>query len=199
MLVYLGCDPGTSDNMALAAIHPSGSIEVALCGTTKPAEARDRASSAATEISRAFSKLLLPQFCPAVLAMEWQCSRPNDPRPDNIIDLSAFVGIALATIQVRMGSTPLEIFLPTPDEWKGNVPKHVKQNRIVALAGLSHVQHALIMARIPVPKDLGKFQKTSSAKASDVIDAIGLAQWAKARAAMRDTVRSALAKPAPAR
>jgi len=197
MLVFLGCDPGTSDNMALAAIHPNGDISVALCGTTKPAEARDRASGAATEISRAFSKLLLPQFCPAVLALEWQCSRPNDPRPDNIIDLNGFAGIALATIQVRMGSTPLEIFLPTPDEWKGNVPKHVKQNRIVAMAGKLVVEAALVNARIPVPRNLGQFKDVSASKASDAIDAIGLAQWARARAALRNTVRSALAKPAP--
>ena len=197
MLIFLGCDAGTSDNMALAAIHPNGDIAVALCGNTKPAEARDRAAGAATEISRAFSRLLIPRNMAAVLALEWQCSRPNDPRPDNIIDLSAFVGIALATIQVRMGSAPLEVFLPTPDEWKGNVPKHVKQNRIVAMAGKDVVESALVSARIPVPKNLGQFKDTSSAMASDAIDAIGLAQWARARASLRNTVRSALAKPAP--
>ena len=190
-MLYLGLDPGTSDNMALAAILPNDDIVVALARAGEGKDARSRAATASAEVSRAFASLLLPRSLPGILALEWQRSLPGDKNPDNIIDLSAFAGIALATIQARF-SMPLEVFVPLPNEWKGEVPKHVKHNRIVALAGKARVESALAYARIPSPKDLGTFAKTFTGKASDVIDAIGLAQWARERAGLRNLLRSAI-------
>jgi hypothetical protein len=191
-MIFLGLDPGTSDNMAVAALLPDLTIRVALARGADGKDPRDRAPGLKAELFLALASLGLPRGTPGILALEWQQNRPGDPRPQNIIDLSAFAGIALAIVQVQFGSTPLEVFTPFPSDWKGQVPKHVKHNRIVALASIARVRSALQAADIPCPKDLGVFTKTFSGKASDAIDAIGLALWARDKAALRATVRRAI-------
>lgn len=195
-MIYLGCDPGTSGNMALAAIFPptfgGPSLRVRLAELASDAkDARARAPAMGAAVRCALLGLHLPIAMPGTMALEWQRPLPDDKNPQNICDLSAFAGIALATIQARFGM-PLEVFLPTPNEWKGEVPKHIKHNRIVAVAGLPAVRYALQEAQIPVPSNLGSFTKKFSGMASDAIDAIGLALWARDKAALRVAVRSAI-------
>lgn len=194
-MIYLGLDPGTSDNMALAVLFP-GDIRVALadCGDARDARARAVNAQAAVYQSFVQCSACLGAGQLGVLALEWQRPLPTDKRPVNICDLSAFAGIALATIQSLFGSG-LTVYTPLPEEWKGQVPKHIKHNRIVSAAGLALVVHALDRADIPVPKDLGAFKKEFTGKAGNALDAIGLTLWARERQQLQARVRSARLGP----
>jgi len=174
-MIYLGLDPGTKDNMVLAALLPDD-LRVATIDCGKDGDARSRTIVAAPAARGAIKALTLPEDA-ALLVVEWQRPLPGDKRPKNISDLSAFAGLAMGAIQGCFSN--LTVFTPTPDEWKGQVPKHIKHNRIVALAGLDRVRFALERAGIPVPASLGRFAREFSGKASNAIDAIGLALWGK--------------------
>lgn len=119
---------------------------------------------------------------PVVLAVEWQQERgQNDRAPaDDIINLCGFAGIAAGTVMTR-ASLVYDVYLPRPVDWKGSVPKHLHQNRIVAQAGLERVTEALQGHQCPVPRDLGNFTRPFSGKAKEPIDALGLAMWAQNR------------------
>lgn len=175
-MIYLGLDPGTKDNMVLAALLPDDDLRVAIIDCGKDGDARSRTIVAAPATRSAIQSLALPVDA-GLLVVEWQRPLPGDKRPKNISDLSAFAGLAMGVIQGSFSN--LTVFTPTPEEWKGQVPKHVKHNRIVALAGIDRVRFALERAGIPVPASLGRFAKEFSGKASNAIDAIGLALWGK--------------------
>jgi hypothetical protein len=186
-MIYLGLDPGTSGNMALAALLPETEgitslhpIRVALVESGTGGSARERASGVLGGVYSALARLNLPPGPTTALAVEWQQPRPNDRRPQNILDLQGFMGIATGVLLSRLPGNQ-KLLTPLPSEWKGQVPKHVKHNRIVAVAGLSKVLMALRQARIPVPPGLGDFKKEFTGMASDVLDAIGLAFWLRER------------------
>lgn len=73
------------------------------------------------------------------------------------------------------------LYLPAPAEWKGQTPKHIKQGRILASLGIEYDVHAPSNPYC-VPKDPSKIPGGGEIKKtewSEVIDAIGLAQWCR--------------------
>lgn len=180
-MIYLGVDPGTTNNMAVAALHPTGQIQVRLVPEGDGKDPRERARGCARRLHAVFMSLELPAGVPMTVALEWQRPLKTDRRPQNISDLSAFAGIALAMIEESFATDP-RVYTPLPEEWKHSVKKFIKHNRIVAAAGLGAVQRALAVAGIPVPSNLGKFDKEFTGMAGNAIDALGLAQWAKIKA-----------------
>jgi hypothetical protein len=196
-MIFLGLDPGTSDNMALAALldeRYTERLRVLLVEPGDGKEPRDRAPRVLSSLREKFIRLALPQGNSVVLALEWQRPLEGDKRPKNICDLSAFAGIALAATQVLAGNLAAEepqVMLPLPEEWKGQVKKHIKHNRIVAEAGRGQVTMALERAGIPVPKNLGSFTKEFTGLAGNALDAIGLALWARERSSLQDLIRRA--------
>lgn len=197
-MIFLGLDPGTSDNMALAALwpecpDPQSRLRVELVAESEGADARARALGAFRATLASFKKLGLPREEMCVLGLEWQRPLPTDKRPVNISDLSAFAGIGLAAMQSTW--QVVDVYTPLPEQWKGSIPKYVKHNRIVGAAGVSAVVSALTRAGIPVPKNLGKFTREFTGKAGNALDAIGLAYYSSAHYALRETVRKATLPP----
>jgi hypothetical protein len=191
-MIYLGLDPGTSGNMAMAALLPDNCdrpLRVQLAACSEEKEAKDRAADAYNHVAAAFNRMLLPLGWFTTLALEWQRPLPGDRRPKNICDLSAFAGIALATIQSRCRVEA--VYTPLPEEWKGSVSKWVKHNRIVAAVGLKAVQEALAYAYIPIPSNLGSFTREFTGKAGNALDAIGLALWVRERSQLLERARKA--------
>lgn len=193
-MIYLGLDPGTSDNMAIAALSDTF-LAVRLAAGGKEKDAKERAAGAHARVRSAFMSLAIPSgLIQCTLAVEWQRPLSTDKKPQNICDLAAFAGIALATIQSLTHC--LQVLAPLPQEWKGSIDKHIKHNRIVAAAGGAvRVSKALEAAEIPVPANLGAFEKLFTGKAGDALDAIGLALWARERAKLQALVRSATLPP----
>lgn len=172
--------------MAFAALLPNPHPDV-LVALVEPGsgEIRERAVRVHSSLREKFRRLGLPRGHSCKLALEWQRPLKTDKRPQNISDLSAFAGIALAVLQVEvelLSADRLDVYTPLPEEWKGQVPKHVKHNRIVAEAGgAARVAYTLERAGIPVPKDLGRFTREFTGMAGNALDAIGLALWAQER------------------
>lgn len=177
-MFYLGVDPGTTDNMALAAILPSGEIRAVLVEEGEGSDPMQRARNASQRI-RAALEWLSPVGHVPVVALEWQRPLPTDKRPKNICDLSAFAGICLATVEGYF--QPFTVYTVLPEEWKGSSKKWAKHNWIVKNAGRDKVVAALNYGDIPVPANLGSFTKEFTGKAGNALDAIGLAQWAKTK------------------
>lgn len=193
-MIYLGLDPGTLNNMALAALLPDDALRVLIVEPGE-GEIRERATRVHSSLREKFRRLLLPQGHSVKLALEWQRPLKTDKRPQNICDLSAFAGIALATLQGEvelLSADRLDVYTPLPEDWKGQVKKHIKHNRIVAEAGIGRVEHALVRADVPVPKELGRFAKEFTGLAGNVLDAIGLALWARERHRLRLTIDAAM-------
>ncbi len=186
-MIYLGVDPGTSNNMAVAAIMPDGKIKVRLVAEGEGKDARSRAIRCARRLHQAITDLYLPVGYTPTVAVEWQRPLSGDKNPKNICDLAAFTGIALAIVEESFIGNPV-VYTPTPEEWKGSTPKHIKHNRIVAVAGLQAVCLALQGAGIPVPPKLGRFEKEFTGMAGNALDAIGLAQWVKTKSWIRGKI-----------
>lgn len=199
-MIFLGLDPGTSDNMALAALLPEGTTPNGLrVAVAEPGDGEilDRAVKMRAALREKFWRMALPDGHKVTMALEWQRPLKTDKRPQNICDLSAFAGIALATIQaeaeiLRIDHAAVSVYTPLPEEWKGQVLKHIKHNRIVREAGGPEVVSlALQRSNIPVPKNLGAFTKEFTGLAGNVIDAIGLALWARERTLLRERIERA--------
>jgi hypothetical protein len=189
-MIYLGIDPDTT-HMGIASLR-NGSLKVALARVPdgpvlQRLVAMTRTSYIYEEILSVLPSWPLSKGEQIVAAVEMQHARPKDRRPDDIVKLATAAGIALCAVSGYVGVSGT-ILTPIPSEWKGQVPKGEKQNRIVQEIGIAHFARALKWADIPIPPDLGNFTTEFTGLASHVIDAAGLCVWAMRGQSVRDAV-----------
>ncbi len=111
-----------------------------------------------------------------VLTVEGQdiryAGKTNRANPQDLCNLALVTGAAYACIPARVKYSPL------PSEWKGSVPKHVKQCRILdglgikyCMAGGNHLY--------PIPLNFEQYcvGKVNAGDWKDLTDALGLAVW----------------------
>ena len=113
--------------------------------------------------------------------------RGKTGNPADILRIAQVAGGALASAQALPGDT----LLPTPNEWKGSVPKEIHQGRTCTKLGWRFEKRAGYV--VPIEPDGFVNCGTAAMRDSDwkhVLDAIGLAIWGieqAAKAARRAT------------
>lgn len=94
-------------------------------------------------------------------------------RPQDLLHLAlaagAAVGLARSLCRCR-------IEVPRPVVWKGSIPKHVHQKRILRAVGIPYVSASNPTRILKLPEGVG-FEGIKKSNFSHVIDAIGLAVW----------------------
>jgi hypothetical protein len=187
----IGIDPDLhSSGIAFVAEDTGELVGVAVLREIVKKKGREACVEAAVRIA-GFQKLEYP-FYPFIWETEW---------PDSIFAAAAVEGQeAVYAAKHGAGPRPLillahvsgawlnalapmtaNLYLPAPAEWKGQVPKHIKQGRIAAKIG---VEVDVVCPSSPycVPKDPSKIpggDKIKKAEWSEVFDAIGLALYAR--------------------
>lgn len=95
--------------------------------------------------------------------------------PGSILRLGQVAGMCV--MAARMCLPEAEILMPSPQLWKGSVPKEIKHKRI--LASLDWHFKEVNKRIIPtVPDDLVGISQIPLTQWTHVIDAMGLAKWA---------------------
>jgi hypothetical protein len=107
----LAVDPGTASTGV--ALIVSG--EVAFCDVirVKGSNSKDRLP----EMCRRLGDLVRQNRNVAnVVAIEWQAIRPDDKRPNDVLNMAMVVGAALANV-----ASTQKVLLPLPVQWKGSI------------------------------------------------------------------------------
>jgi hypothetical protein len=94
---------------------------------------------------------------------------------DSVMVLGAITGAAASACTSGWKSIP--IFIPQPKQWKGDVPKHIHQARVLSRRGVGYVAKG---GKNPycVPEDTTKLPATKNTSDwKHLVDAIGLADW----------------------
>ena len=118
-----------------------------------------------------------PSF--AVATIEGQdvryTGKTNMANPQSLCDLALVTGACINNCHPFVGA----IYSPMPHEWKGTVPKHIKQKRILSKMG---IEYRMMGGKkpYPVPVDYSPWKKAcriNDGDWADITDAIGLALW----------------------
>lgn len=186
-MIYLGCDPDTHST-GMAAVDEHGRVLGVWCIKAKG----KTEGQAVVAMSRAFDA-----FLPKIYAtddLDWHSldavavefpeivySAREGKNPRNIITLTAVAGVCLGRI---VASTYFKCnhYFPRPREWKGSVPKHIHQARTCKHLGWAYEVHGKDQGRYCQPSDPPKLLGDDTLNPGDwkhIMDAIGLALWAK--------------------
>lgn len=104
----------------------------------------------------------------------------NRSRPEDLINLAQTAGVAAGVL----AEWKIPVIIPLPREWKGSIPKKVKQKRILNKLGWSsHEGRVVVPAACPLDVNF------APSKWTHAIDAIGLAQWGEKVRARRSRNR----------
>lgn len=108
------------------------------------------------------------------VAIESQKALRNSARPQDLIHLAQVAG---GLVRAWVGTPTI---LVPPQEWKGTVPKHIKQARVLTALG---IKYALCGGgtQYTVPVEWEKYDLDKKMTAGDWVDAadsVGLALWA---------------------
>lgn len=161
--------------------------------------ARTKVAQRKLDVMRAFERELsrlrtsdIPEFTSVDrIVVEGQRHRVGSKvRPQDLINLAQVAGFCAGVLQSLYPSA--ELVIPEPADWKGTVKKEAFTKRILADYDLVVTAEGLCYSkstcRVPGTQGLRK------AKATHVIDALGMARWGwrTGGGALRD-------RPAPAR
>jgi hypothetical protein len=169
----LGIDPDLH-NTGISFCSPEGVIYAGCVTVPRHLKGEDAITEMARNLAAAFEILTA---APDIVVVEGQQLYTTGPskhaRPQDIVHLANAAGAALGVAYASYPSTVC--LLPKPSQWKGNVPKGIKQQRILTAAGVTEVVGDKKKAMpIDIP-EWGKGIKRS--QWTHVIDAIGCAQW----------------------
>lgn len=160
MTTFVGVDPDTKST-GIAIIFGEGEIRLRLA-EAKGRLMKDRLHGMALDLLHEMPCVLST----SVIVIEWQHIRRSERNPNSMMGVQAVAGMALAAAAAKnRGVAGARFLTPLPSEWKGSVPKEIHQQRILKKAGLTH--DSIELRDIPV------------SKRQHVIDALGMALWAK--------------------
>jgi len=94
-------------------------------------------------------------------------------RPQDIVVLGNVAGAVLARVMLCFSEAA--VHFPTPEEWKGQIPKEVMQARLYDELGWGYDQKATYSAPLRIPP---AFRHVSVGQWKHVGDALLLAKWA---------------------
>lgn len=138
-----------------------------------------RGAAAAVEMARSMQVDLFELFAaygrPDVAIVEGQeMYLGSRVRPQDLLHLALSAGIAAGVVRAAWADTRIEI--PKPQTWKGTIPKHIHQKRIMRSVGIQFEGGSNPAKILRLPTTDG-FDGIKKAHLIHVIDAIGLAVW----------------------
>lgn len=186
MRYFLGIDPDMH-TLPIAVVDETGKlVNLQIVEVSKKLTGRDALVAMVRELSTAcisFKEQLGRIVCATVEGQElYQFGPSKTKNPKSIMFLATVAGAALLkTIHMQSYT---ELYFPTPQEWKGNVPKQIHQARVLGRMG---IKYTLVCTRdngycVPNEKAWANPTCLWSLKKSDwkhAVDAIGLAQWGR--------------------
>ena len=93
--------------------------------------------------------------------------------PDRIIRLAQVAGMCVLSAEFALPEAT--IVMPSPQMWKGSIPKHIKHKRILDSVGWGYTGDKTIIPE--VPEELQGTIDIAKHNWTHAIDAIGLAKW----------------------
>jgi len=170
-MICLGIDPDVH-KCAFAWVNSEGGVKVRVV-RQKKFKSRDAAIALVQQ--KAF-RLAVESGFPDILVVEGQdlgyTGKTSFAKPQDVASLGLITGAALALSHAPKKYSPL------PREWKGNVPKGVKQCRILDALGIKYTMKGG-KDPYPVPVDHEQYAvgKVNASDWKDLTDAVGLAAW----------------------
>lgn len=166
--MFLGIDPDLH-NTGIAIADKTGKIvHVDCCCVHR----KLKGSNAVIEMAKVLD-VQLAKYKMLHVAVEGQTINFKQTRnPGDILHLAHVAGIAVGIIASRGW---VSLLIPTPREWKGQVPKQIHHQRILEDLGWKYKVHPGYCVPISPPVEMGIPLKATQWK--HVIDAIGLARW----------------------
>jgi hypothetical protein len=172
-MISIGIDPDVHTCAVACLMERFDGLDIAVRVVRKDqCKGREAALAMAELIFKEYSK------DPAVdvLTIEGQdvryTGKTSRANPQDVCNLALITGAAYACIPSAVKYSPL------PREWKGTVPKHIKQCRILDGLGIAYTM-AGGKDPYPVPVRFDRYcvGKTNSSDWKDLTDAMGLAVW----------------------
>jgi hypothetical protein len=171
MTTSLGIDPDVH-KCAFAYLNMDGKLQVRV---VRQKELKGRDAAVALIQQQAF-KFAVECFHPDILVVEGQdvryTGKTSFANPQDVCNLALITGAALALSYAPKKYSPL------PREWKGTVPKGIKQCRILSALGIKYEMKGG-KDPYPVPVDFEQYciGKVNASDWKDLTDAVGLAAW----------------------
>ena len=171
MKTCLGIDPDVH-KCAFAWLSDRGELFVQVI-RQKELKARDAALAL---VQQAAFKEMIIHTQHDILVAEGQdvryTGKTSFANPQDVCNLALITGAALALSYAPKKYSPL------PREWKGNVPKGIKQCRILSALGIEYEMRGG-KDPYPVPVDFEQYciGKVNASDWKDLTDAVGLAVW----------------------
>ena len=171
MKTCLGIDPDVHKS-AFAYLSVEGAL---LVQVVRQKDGKGREAALAL-IQQAAFKEAVEFIQPDIIVVEGQdvryTGKTSFANPQDVCNLALITGAALALSYAPKKYSPL------PREWKGNVPKGIKQCRILDALGIKYEMKGG-KDPYPVPVDFEQYciGKVNASDWKDLNDAVGLAAW----------------------
>ena len=177
---FLGVDPDLHV-LSIAELNDNGTLN----GVYVAKHTGFKGLSTVVAILREFQKIYYFSHgvtdTPFVLAVESQDSsytgRTNAARVQDLVTLAHVSGGVVAHLRAT------RTYLVKPQRWKGSVPKHIHQKRILRRLGIEYEMRGG-KSPYPVPVDFERFVQSGKVNAGDwkdIVDSVGLAAYARDR------------------
>lgn len=150
-----------------------------------------------TDLSESFESAVCATTIEAQEIYQFGASKTKNPK--SIMFLATVAGAAMQ----RFGFDTL--YFPTPQEWKGNVPKQIHQARVLGRIGISYTKVGTQESGYCMPciLDVSQFNVGKASNWKHVVDAIGLAQYGREKfleeEARSDRSKNSSGQPQPRR
>jgi hypothetical protein len=167
--MFLGVDPDLHDT-GLAIVDKDG--KVVWVGCCSILSAAFKGKDAVIQMAKALDDALANYKMLHVIVEGQTINFKQTRNPGDILNLAHVTGIAVGILVTR-GWCSMQI--PTPREWKGQVPKRIHHERILDSLGWKYKARSGYCVPISPPVDMGVPLRGSQWK--HVVDAIGLARW----------------------
>lgn len=164
---FIGCDPDTK-RPSFAAVSEKGEVVWLWCPKiTSPSDI-----AANFYFERGMENV-------TYAAVEGQyVARGGANKAAGLIKLAQVAGACLATLQdiIPLYENPERIKIISPVKWKGSIPKPIHQARILTKLGWGFKSSSTYSSPVNPPKQYSKIKK---GEWKHLVDAIGIALWAK--------------------
>lgn len=172
MNTFLGIDPDMHD-MPVAEVDETGKlIRIEIARVSKSLTGR--------EALLAMNEVVKCTYAgdPTVLTVEgqelYQFGESKTKNPKSIMFLATVAGMALQWFSAR------KYYFPTPQEWKGSVPKQIHQARVLSRMGVEYEKAGTQANGYCYPEELSIGSVTlRQGDWKHAVDAIGLAQYGR--------------------
>lgn len=191
--LFIGCDPDLH-KFSAAGINEKGELIFVALVKLKTVKGSRAGEASARMITQGLPKFLqwyeanvrgIDTYAIAVEGQNVVYTANKGAKPQDMVELASVAGASLHALSTVCQHPDDTMFLfPKPSEWKGSVPKHIHQCRLLKKQGVTYTMKGG-KSPYPVP-DLSIMEdvkhgpdKINDGDWQDITDSIGLAHYAK--------------------